>query len=353
MVVNFNNGNGLTGNENFKSVVNINGNVLAQEPDTVAAAKDNKFTDTPDTNFALHVNPIRDQNLENTIGLIKIGSNTVKLIITDLISGKYNESAKVNLGKGLVRGEKLPLDTDAKDNTRIMMRRFAQILKNKVSGVHILATESMRASEDGEEFLQDIISILDEIINEDKVGNQKIKIERVLVEPEREARLTVESLNAEFNGNIPKSGLMIDFGGASCEFCPFEKNNETGKAEVKKIRDQESDDLKAVFKSLGIGAHPLNEKLKDLDNDFAKFEAFVEEELKDVDFMNSKTSNLYLIGGEFRGAAEDVMEEGTSLHSLSEKSINDIQGLVDTRINSLKKVLVLRKILSLAKKIRS
>ena len=76
---------------------------------------------------------------------------------------------------------------------------------------------------------------------------------------------------------------MIDFGGASCEFCPFEKNNETGKAEVKKIRDQESDDLKAVFKSLGIGAHPLNEKLKDLDNDFAKFEAFVEEELKDVD----------------------------------------------------------------------
>jgi exopolyphosphatase/pppGpp-phosphohydrolase len=280
------------------------------------------------------------QKTNHLQAIIKIGSNTGSITITDLVNKYHIESDKFNLGEGLSKEkdekklkleeglseqqDKKKLKKDNIDYSLNTMERWAQIMKlYGITECEIVATESLRAASDGQEYLNQAIKILN-------AANPSMVINNRIIPAQEEAELSIETVKSQLGPEI-KSGYIVDYGGASCEISKV-LNNELAK--------DESD--KGLFSSLKIGAHPLIAKLKKLNKEeelwgedltdlISSLKKEITEELNTLNFINNQgdgksskenkspenKKTLYLIGGSLRKAGESIMEKGETLNDIN------------------------------------
>jgi exopolyphosphatase/pppGpp-phosphohydrolase len=292
------------------------------------------------------------QKTNHLQAIIKIGSNTGSITITDLVNKYYIESDKFNLGEGLSKekdekkfnlGEDLSEQQDKKklkkdniDYSLKTMERWAQIMKlYGITECEIVATESLRAASDGQEYLNQAIKILND-------ANPSMVINNRIIPAQEEAKLSIETVKSQLGPKI-KDGYVVDYGGASCEISKVTGNElATG------------DNGKGVFSSLKIGAHPLIAELKklnqeeelwgkDLSDLIRQLKPQITEELNTLNFINNQgdgkaakenRETLYLIGGSLRKAGESIMEKGETLNDIN-LDRKTILGKLIKRQNSL------------------
>ena len=297
--------------------------------------------------------PITEPQKTNHQAVIKIGSNTGSLtLILGKINLIYRESDKFNLGEGLSKEkdekklkleeglseqqDKKKLKKDNIDYSLNTMERWAQIMKlYGITECEIVATESLRAASDGQEYLNQAIKILN-------AANPSMVINNRIIPAQEEAELSIETVKSQLGPEI-KSGYIVDYGGASCEISKVTGNElATG------------DNGKGVFSSLKIGAHPLIAELKklnqeeelwgkDLSDLIRQLKPQITEELNTLNFINNQgdgkaakenRETLYLIGGSLRKAGESIMEKGETLNDIN-LDRKTILGKLIKRQNSL------------------
>ncbi len=191
------------------------------------------------------------------IGVIDIGSNSIRLVIFDKY-GRYpyplfNERITCKLGYGVQQTKML--QKDRIDHALETIGRFSKIVKSAGLGsIHVIATAASRQAINASEFLEPAEMLL----------GCKIRV----LSGKEEASLVARGLIA----NIPKAdGIIADLGGGSLELIRVQKG------EVK-------DTL-----SLNFG------HLSDIkNNDFSNY-------LKKLNWENNKGKNyFYGVGGSFR-----------------------------------------------------
>lgn len=265
----------------------------------------------------------KPQKINHLQAIIKIGSNTGSITITDLVNQYYLESDKFNLGEGLSgQGEKELKPENSKYSLKTM-ERWAQIMKlYGITECQIVATESLRAASDGREYLNQAIRILN-------AANPSMVINDRIIKPQEEAKLSIETVKSQLGPSL-RNGYVVDYGGASCEISKVIDNQlATGKQR------------EGLFSSLKIGAHPLIAQLKELNRGeelwgkdlsglILQLKPYITEQLDTLRFIdgeeNSKAAKekkskengetLYLIGGSLRKAGESIMEKGKTLNDI-------------------------------------
>jgi exopolyphosphatase/pppGpp-phosphohydrolase len=291
---------------------------------------------TPSTSFrplakAFAIEPQKTNHLQ---AIIKIGSNTGSITITDLVNKYYMESDKFNLGEGLSGEGKKELKPENSEYSLKTMERWAQIIKlYGINECQIVATESLRAASDGQKYLDQAKKILN-------AANPSMVIKDRIIKTQEEAELSVETVKSQLGPEI-KHGYIVDYGGASCEISKV-SNNELAK----------DDSNNGLFSSLKIGAHPLIAELKelnegeelwgkDLSDLISPLKEKITKELNTLNFIDSQESNksdkrtikengktLYLIGGSLRKAGESIMEKGETLKDIKlnrDKLLNKLE----------------------------
>jgi len=151
----------------------------------------------------------RPARLGRRIGVIDIGSNSVRFVVYHIFGSAffptYNEKVLAGLGRDL--RETGRLSEDGKRETLEALKRFAHIIKARdLSPILMGATAAMRDAEDGPEFCR---------LVKDEAG-----IEIVPISGEEEARLAAQGVLA---GDRRASGLACDLGGASLEIVPIDQ----------------------------------------------------------------------------------------------------------------------------------
>jgi exopolyphosphatase/pppGpp-phosphohydrolase len=250
---------------------------------------------------------------------------------------KEKDEKKLKLEEGLSeQQDKKKLKKDNIDYSLNTMERWAQIMKlYGITECEIVATESLRAASDGQEYLNQAIKILN-------AANPSMVINNRIIPAQEEAELSIETVKSQLGPEI-KSGYIVDYGGASCEISKVTGNElATG------------DNGKGVFSSLKIGAHPLIAELKklnqeeelwgkDLSDLIRQLKPQITEELNTLNFINNQgdgkaakenRETLYLIGGSLRKAGESIMEKGETLNDIN-LDRKTILGKLIKRQNSL------------------
>lgn len=293
--------------------------------------------------------PITEPQKTNHQAVIKIGSNTGNVTIAD-----YRESDKFNLGEGLSEqiGDKI-LKSKNVEYSLNTMKRWAQIMKlYGITECEIVATESLRAASDGQEYLNQAIKILND-------ANPSMVINNRIIPAQEEAELSIETVKSQLGPKI-ENGYIVDYGGASCEISKV-FNNELAKDE----------NNKGLFSSLKIGAHPLIAELKKLNNReelwgkdlsglISQLKPYITEQLNTLNFINKEDreenskapkenkskknksqenrETLYLIGGSLRKAGESIMEKGATLNDINLNRKTILKRLETRQKNLLKTI---------------
>ena len=147
---------------------------------------------------------------DHKIGIIDIGSNSVRLVVFDGVRRTplpiYNEKAFCALGKGLSDSGKL--NPAGVEMAKASIDRFLLLARlMEVVELQVLATAAVRDAEDGEKFVQAL----------EKKHNVHIQI----ISGKREARLGAMGVLSSFH---KPEGLVGDLGGGSMELVLLEKN---------------------------------------------------------------------------------------------------------------------------------
>lgn len=208
------------------------------------------------------------------IGVIDIGSNSVRLVIYDglkrLPLPLYNEKAMCQLGKGLALTG--ALNPEGKKLACAALERFARL--RQIMGIetlHVLATAAMRDAEDGVRFVQKI----------EKDYGFKVK----LVPGKEEARLAGQGI---LSSMYAPSGVAGDLGGGSLELVSIKKETIAKQVTLPlglfRVTDGGNGDVHAMRKLVG--------------------KSIAEQTwLRDM-----RAQNFYAIGGSLRALAKIHME---------------------------------------------
>ncbi|MDP1557066.1 MAG: Ppx/GppA family phosphatase [Hyphomonas sp.] len=222
-------------------------------------------------------------------GIIDIGSNSVRLVICDVLGASilqsFNEKVMAGLGEGLTKTGRLsPKGIAAALGA---LGRFRAILKAlNVETWQAVATAAVRTAEDGGDFLKQAGKVLGRPIR--------------LLSGEDEARLSARGV--EINLYHPV-GLTGDLGGSSLEFQSI--GGAPGKGE-----------------SLMIG--PL--ALGDVVGEPKELRKRIRDELKTSAALQAAKGRFYAVGGAWRAFARLVMEiDRYPLHVLQGYQINEGQ----------------------------
>lgn len=144
------------------------------------------------------------KNVERPIGVLDIGSNSIRLVVyrrhARALTPQYNEKSSVGLGRGVAATGRLA--DEALERALSAIRRFSHMARlMDVGEVHILATSAVREAENGPAFAAEVSTIM---------GAQT----RVLSGAE-EAHFAALGVIA----GIPEfDGIVGDLGGGSLEF---------------------------------------------------------------------------------------------------------------------------------------
>jgi len=210
------------------------------------------------------------QNAISRLGVIDIGSNSVRLVIYELFGAHftpvYNEKILAGLGRDLSQTSQLSIG--GKEATMNALKRFKVIIgAHKLNKVLIGATAALRVASDAKAFINDI--------------KLETGFEIKPLSGEEEARLTAMGLVAS---QPWANGLALDLGGASLELVEVHKGHSE----------------KGI--SLPLGPFEV------IGNDLSAFKGSVLSQAvsKHLDTVNLKRfrgRNLYLIGGAWRNLA--------------------------------------------------
>mgnify|MGYP001449844998 CR=1 FL=1 len=222
------------------------------------------------------------------IGVIDIGSNSVRLVVFDGASRSpsyfFNEKIMCGLGVGL--SKKLYLNPTGKKRALKAIKRFMNITKKmEISKIIGIATAAIRKAKDGNDFLQKI--------------KDDTFLDVFIASGEEEARL---SANGVLLGRPKTTGLVCDIGGGSLEFADL-KNG--------KVLKCSTCDIGPLFLS------SLNKNDTDL-------EKYINKSLLNI-YKKYKWNNeqLFLVGGSCRAFAKiDMMLSDYPLKVINEYKIS-------------------------------
>ncbi|GAB3121158.1 Ppx/GppA family phosphatase [Novispirillum itersonii] len=214
-------------------------------------------------------------NHRKPIGVLDIGSNTVRLVVYDGLHrtplALFNEKATCALGAGLESTGRL--NPDGVPMALAAIERFVHLARAmKVERLDVLATAACRDAEDGPAFLQEV---------ERRSG---IRID--LLTGEEEARRAAFGVLC----SMPDAdGIVCDLGGGSLELVMVSGMN-IGRfttVPLGVLRLQEN-------------SHGLRQRAQDM----------MEDRLKSVDFLpEAKGRHLYAVGGSWRTLAQAIIAQ--------------------------------------------
>lgn len=208
------------------------------------------------------------------VGVIDIGSNSVRLVVFDGASRSpayfFNEKILCGLGAGFAETGRL--NPEGRDRALTALRRFAALAQGmNVSPLVSVATAAVRDAEDGPEFQQQVLA---------ETG---LKI--WVVEGTEEARLSAQGVLLGWPG---AEGLVCDIGGSSLELAQLKGDGKIGRCRTS---------------DLG----PL--KLMGLDGGKKAIRAHIDKRINALHkaFPDSP-DRLFLVGGSWRAIARIDME---------------------------------------------
>jgi exopolyphosphatase / guanosine-5'-triphosphate,3'-diphosphate pyrophosphatase len=228
-----------------------------------------------------------DERRRTMVGVIDIGSNSLRLVIYDRVSRSpmvlFNEKVMCALGRGLNSSGRLNPDgvVLARDN----IERFVALARALgVARLDILATAAVRDASDGAAFVAEI--------------ERKNQIKIQVIDGVEEGRLSAAGVRA----GIPDAdGIAGDLGGGSVELAM------TGAV------------VSPLVASLPIGALRLTE----VGGDDARARQIVDQAVASLDWLGQgRGRKFYAVGGTWRALARIHMEQtGYPLHIIQNYSI--------------------------------
>ncbi len=224
-------------------------------------------------------------------GIIDIGSNSVRLVICDVLGASilqsFNEKVMAGLGEGLTKTGQL--SPQGVQSALKALSRYRAILKAlNVDTYEAVATAAVRVASDGNEFLKQAGKILGRPVR--------------LLSGEDEARLSARGVDLSIHN---PSGVIGDLGGSSLELkrIGLEKGPEVGD-------------------SLMLG--PL--ALGDVVSEPKELRKRIREALKTSEALKDARGRFFAVGGAWRAFGRLVMElERYPLHVLQGYQINEGQ----------------------------
>ena len=244
------------------------------------------------------------------IGIIDVGSNSVRLVVFDGFSRSpsyfFNEKVLCGLGKGSHKEKKLnPLGK--KDAIRAIKRFIAITKKMNLTELVGVATAAIRNASDGREFV--------------KIVYEETNLLLYVASGAEEAEL---SANGVLLGWPKASGLVCDMGGGSLEVAEL-VNGKVGFCETSPLG--------------GLSLSEFKGSLLKLDD-------FIKSSVESLcSGLNVPRSNLYLVGGSFRAFAKiDIALANYPLKVLHEYKIDSSQAgrtarwILDSNISELCKL---------------
>src|SRR5437764_2340161 len=233
------------------------------------------------------------------IGVIDIGSNSVRLVVYDALSRApvplLNEKVLCGLGRRL--GETAKLNAEGVASALAHLERFVALARAiGVRRLDALATAAVRDAEDGRAFAAEV--------------RRRTGLAVRILSGEEEGRLSALGVIA---GIPDASGVVGDLGGGSVELVPI-RNGRTHKGAT-----------------LPIGPF----RLAELADDDRKLAAAVERQVERVDWLRHRRSDtFYAVGGAWRALARIHMEQShypihvIQSYSLPRRDAEDFLGLV-------------------------
>lgn len=227
------------------------------------------------------------------VGVIDIGSNSVRLVVFDGAARSpayfYNEKLMCALGAGM--SETGRLNPEGRDRALQALKRFRALAEGMdLPPLSVVATAAVREAEDGPEFREDVL--------------RETGLRIWVIGGEEEARLSAQGVLLGWPGSY---GLVCDIGGSSMEL-----------AEISDGR---------VGRRISSNLGPL--KLRDLKGGQKGRDQHIKEVMdKLVTHMGPQRDRLFLVGGSWRAIARiDMYRRGYPLHVLHEyrmdkKSVN-------------------------------
>ncbi|NVO23413.1 Ppx/GppA family phosphatase [Donghicola mangrovi] len=229
------------------------------------------------------------------VGVVDIGSNSVRLVIFDGAARSpayfFNEKVMCSLGKGLL--ETGMLNPEGKLKARATLHRFQALAEGiGCAPLHVVATAAMREASDGPAFKEQIESETGMTIH--------------VIEGTEEARLSAQGVLLGWPGAY---GLVCDVGGSSMEL-----------AEIRRGQ---------VGKCMTSPLAPL--KLQAIEGGAAARRAHIEKTVDElIEVMGPQNDRLFLVGGSWRAIGRiDMERQGYPLHVLHEYQMS-CEDLLDT-----------------------
>lgn len=227
------------------------------------------------------------------IGVIDVGSNSVRLVVFDGQSRcpvmLFNEKVMCGLGEGLHASRRL--SPEGVERAMAALRRFAALAPGLgVGALAAIATAAVREAEDGPAFCERVRAATG------------IKLQ--VASGEDEARLAAKGVAF---GNPRATGVVVDLGGGSLEFCRIEE----GRAGA---------GLSTPLGPLRLRA--AAERGADIDAEIGRYLGTL------VDSFRLDGGRLYLVGGAWRALARaQMIRTDYPLRVLHEYRIRASEGL--------------------------
>lgn len=233
-------------------------------------------------------------NHRRLIGIIDIGSNTVRLVVYAGLHrtpmAVFNEKATCALGTGLESTGRL--NPDGVPMAIAAVERFVRLARAmEVERLDVLATAAARDAEDGQAFLAEI--------------ERRCQVRVTLLSGEGEAERAAFGVLC----SVPNAdGMVCDLGGGSLELVMV-SGMCTGR-----------------FTSLPLGVLRLAESSGGLRS---KAQTMIEERLGTVDFLeDARNRHLYAVGGSWRALAQVIIDQmNYPLHVLDNFTLPYAQAL--------------------------
>ena len=218
------------------------------------------------------------------VGVIDIGSNSVRLVVFDGAARSpayfYNEKLMCALGAGM--SETGRLNPEGRERALQALKRFQALAEGmNLPPLTVVATAAVREAEDGPEFREDVL--------------RETGLRIWVIGGEEEARLSAQGVLLGWPGSY---GLVCDIGGSSMEL-----------AEVSGGR---------VGRRISSNLGPL--KLRDVPGGRKGREAHIKEVMQALgEHMGAQRDRLFLVGGSWRAIARiDMYRRNYPLHVLHE-----------------------------------
>lgn len=224
-------------------------------------------------------------------GIIDIGSNSVRLVICDVLGASilqsFNEKVMAGLGEGLTKTGQL--SPQGVESALQALSRYRAILKAlNVDTYQAVATAAVRVASDGSDFLKQAGKVLGRPVR--------------LLSGEDEARLSARGVDLSIHN---PAGVIGDLGGSSLE---LKRIGLTGAGET--------------GESLMLG--PL--ALGDVVSEPKELRKRIREALKASEVLRGARGRFYAVGGAWRAFGRLVMElERYPLHVLQGYQVNEGQ----------------------------